>query len=74
MKFVSPIGIFSMELNSVEVKGDRLLFLGKMGEWGMRVRIYYDYADIVTAIKLLLKPKVILYILSSPFKIWFRKK
>lgn len=73
MKLVSTIGIYNMDLESVEVvEGKRLLFKGKMGIW--ESKIYYDYNDIIRSMRLFMNLKVMLFMFLMPLKILFVRR
>ncbi|MEW5945182.1 MAG: hypothetical protein AB1742_03190 [bacterium] len=73
MKLVSTIGIYEMKLRSVEVvRGNRLMIRGKMGIW--ESKIYYDYNDIIGALKLFMKPSVLLFLFLMPFRMLFGRR
>ncbi len=66
MKVSSPAGDFEITVNDATVEDDHIVITGQMGVWDSE--IYMKPSDLVSFAKVIMKPKVLLFLLKYPFK------
>lgn len=66
MKITSPAGELSLSLNNLEVRDEALVLKGSMGIWDAEGIL--DREDVITMMKLLLRPLVLFHLLKLLFK------
>ena len=66
MKITSPAGEFQLSLKNIEVRDEALVLKGSMGIWDAEGLL--DREDIITMIKLLMRPPVLIRLFKLLFK------
>lgn len=66
MKVSSPAGDFEITVNDATVDDQHIVITGQMGVWDSK--IYMKPSDLLSFTKVLLKPKVILFLIKFPFR------
>lgn len=70
MKVTSPAGDFEITVNDSTVEDDHIVIEGQMGVWDSK--IHMKPSDLINFTKVILKPKIILFLLKQPFKKFFK--
>lgn len=65
-RMVSQAGEMEVHIEDVTCEGGKLLLVGKLGVWNSK--IYFSPAEIGRCMLLLLKPSVLFFLLSLPFR------
>lgn len=65
MKVVSAAGEFELSMERIEVRPGAVVLIGKMGLW--EAETFIDAADMGRMLRLLSRPRVVLWILAQPF-------
>lgn len=66
MRVSSPAGDFEITVNDSTVEDDHIVITGQMGVWDSE--IYMKPSDLISFGKVIMKPKVLLFLLRYPFK------
>lgn len=66
MKLISPLGMYDLTPEELSVEEDGLVLHGKMGIW--EARAIFTPEDLRRLRKLMLRPRVLRYLLTAPFK------
>ena len=66
MKLVSPMGMYDLTAEELSVEEDGLVLRGKMGVW--EARTTFTRQDLRQIVKLVLRPGVLRYLLTVPFR------
>lgn len=69
MKVKSPAGEFEITLEEADVEEGRVVVRGRMGVWDSK--IYMEPHELAAFLVIMLKPKVLLFLLSLPFRFAF---
>lgn len=71
MRVSSPAGDFEITVNDSTVEGDYIVITGQMGVWDSE--IYMKPSDLISFAKVIMKPKILLFLLKFPFSKIFKK-
>lgn len=66
MKLISTIGMYDLTAEELTVEEEGLVLRGKMGVW--EARSIFTPDDIRQITRLVLRPRVLLYLLTLPFR------
>ncbi|MEE8346265.1 MAG: hypothetical protein V3S20_02840 [Dehalococcoidia bacterium] len=66
MKLISTIGMYDLTAEELSVEDEGLVIQGKMGIWEARGIFTPD--DIRQITRLVLRPRILLYLLTLPFR------
>ena len=66
MKLISPLGMYDLTAEELLVEEEGLVLQGKMGIW--EARAIFTPEDLRRMAKLMLRPRVLRYLLTAPFK------
>lgn len=66
MKVTSPAGDFDITVKSTEIDEDHIVIKGQMGVWD--TKIFMKPSDVVTFVKIFLRPSVLWFLVKYPFK------
>lgn len=66
MKVVSPAGDFEIKVSKADVEGRHIVVRGEMGVWDSK--IYISPGDLWQFISIIMRPRVVLFLLGSPFR------
>lgn len=66
MRVSSPAGDFEITVNDSTVEGDYIVITGQMGVWDSE--IYMKPSDLISFAKVIMKPKVLLFLITYPLK------
>ncbi len=66
MKLISPMGMYDLTAEELSVEEDGLVLRGKMGVW--EARTTFTPQDLRQIARLVLRPRVLRYLLTVPFK------
>ncbi|MFQ5729042.1 MAG: hypothetical protein ACE5GN_01605 [Waddliaceae bacterium] len=69
MKVVSPAGDFEIKVIKADVEGKHIVVRGEMGVWDSK--IYISPGDLWQFISIILRPRVVLFLLASPFRVLY---
>lgn len=67
----SMAGDFKISIKGFEVKNGRLIMVGTMGVWDART--YITPRELVSVVVMLIRPRILFYILRLPFLFFARK-
>jgi hypothetical protein len=67
-RLVHPTGDLEVLLTGIEMEKDQMVIAGKMGVWD--ARIYLSPRDVLQALRLIVKPSVLGYVCSLPFRLF----
>ena len=70
MKVTSPAGDFEITVTDSTVEDSHIVITGQMGVWDSKILM--KPSDLWNFTKVLLKPKVLLFLIKFPFKSLFR--
>ncbi len=66
MKLISPMGMYDLTAEELSVEEEGLVLKGKMGVW--EARTTFTPRDLRQIAGLMLRPRVLRYLLAAPFK------
>jgi hypothetical protein len=66
MKLISPMGMYDLTAEQLSVEEEGLVLRGKMGVW--EARSIFTPADLWQITRLVLRPRILRYILTLPFQ------
>lgn len=66
MKLISPLGMYDLTTEELSVEEEGLVLQGKMGIW--EARAIFTPEDLRQITKLMLRPRILRYLLASLFK------
>jgi len=66
MKLISPLGMYDLIPEELSVEEEGLVLQGKMGVWEARAIFTPD--DLRRITRLMLRPRILRYLLTAPFK------
>ena len=66
MKVTSPAGDFEITVNDSTIEEDHIVIIGQMGVWDSK--IHMKPSDLWSFTKVILKPKILLFLITFPFK------
>jgi hypothetical protein len=70
MRIYSQAGEFEIKMNNLVVEGDDVIIQGKLG--GLYpAKVLNDTSDLLIVIRQLIRPRVLLYLLTIPFYLLF---
>ncbi|MGH7885543.1 MAG: hypothetical protein ACRENO_07600 [Thermodesulfobacteriota bacterium] len=72
MKVSSPAGDFEITVNDATVDNEHIVITGQMGVWDSK--IYMKPSDLLSFTKVILKPKVIFFLIKFPFRMFLSRK
>ena len=70
MKVTSPAGDFEITVNDSTIEGDHIVITGQMGVWDSK--IHMKPSDLWSFSKVLLKPRILLFLVKFPFTSLFK--
>ena len=71
MRITSQAGDFVVDIQSMQVEGDKLVMIGKMGWWDSK--LYFGSTEMLTMLGMMLvRPRVLLFLVILPFRVLFR--
>jgi hypothetical protein len=66
MKLISPLGMYDLTPEELSVEAEGLVLQGKMGVW--EARAIFTPEDLRRITRLMLRPRVLRYLLASLFR------
>ena len=64
-RLVAPTGILKLAFETTEIDDGEFVLGGKVGIWG--AKIYFEPHELVNLVRLMMKPKVIRYLIKAAF-------
>jgi len=72
MRVVSGAGEFEISVERVEVRGERLVMIGKMGVW--EAETFVDSEDLGRLSRLLARPRILAWLAGRPWAALRRRR